>query len=113
MHFVKLPLSLHIEKLTMRIRNRTLLDKFVKKHADSFKAIQRFIDIVEEAEWQNLNDIKNDFNSVDYVTNERYVFDIRGNKYRIIAVIIFVGGVFSIRFVGTHAEYDKIDAKQI
>jgi mRNA interferase HigB len=97
----------------MRIRKRELLDRFVKKHADSEKALQKFIDIIEEAEWQNLNDIKTDFNSVDYVTNERYVFDIRGNKYRVIAVIIFVGGVFSIRFVGTHAEYSKIDAKQI
>ena len=97
----------------MRIRNRALLAKFVKKHADSVKAMQKFIDIVEEAEWQNLNDIKTDFNSADYVNNERYVFDIRGNKYRIIAVIIFVGGVFSIRFVGTHAEHSKIDAKQI
>jgi len=99
--------------MKMRIRNRALLDEFVKKHADSNKAMQKFIDIVEEAEWQNLNDIKKDFNSVDYVSNERYVFDIRGNKYRIIAVIIFVGGVFSIRFAGTHAEYSKIDAKQI
>lgn len=97
----------------MRIRNRSLLDEFVKKHTDSNKAMQKFIDIIEEAEWQNLNDIRTDFNSVDYVSNERYVFDIRGNKYRIIAVIIFVGGVFSIRFVGTHAEYSKIDAKQI
>lgn len=97
----------------MRIRNREILDKFVKKHADSAKALQKFIDIVEEAEWQNLNDIKTDFNSVDYVTNERYVFDIRGNKYRVIAVIVFVGGVFSIRFVGTHAEYSKINAKHI
>jgi mRNA interferase HigB len=97
----------------MRIRNRELLDKFVKKHADSKKAMQTFIEFFEEAEWQYLNDIKADFNSVDYVTNERYVFDIRGNKYRIIAVIIFVGGVFSIRFVGTHADYSKIDAKQI
>jgi len=97
----------------MRIRNRALLDKFVKNHADSTKAMQKFIDLVEEAEWKDLNDIKADFNSVDYVTNERYVFDIRGNNYRIIAVIIFVGGVFSIRFIGTHAEYSKIDAKQI
>ena len=97
----------------MRIRKRELLDRFVKKHADSEKALQKFIDIIEEAEWQNLNDVKTDFNSVDYVTNERYVFDIRGNKYRVVAVIIFVGGVFSIRFVGTHAEYSKIDAKQI
>ena len=110
---MKLSLSLLIEYLKMRIRNRALLAKFVKKHADSVKAMQKFIDIVEEAEWQNLNDIKTDFNSADYVNNERYVFDIRGNKYRIIAVIIFVGSVFSIRFVGTHAEYSKIDAKQI
>ena len=97
----------------MRIRNRELLDKFVKKNADSAKAMQKFIDIVEEAEWQNLFDIKADFNTVDYVTNERYVFNVKGKKYRVIVVIIFVGGVFSIRFVGTHSEYSKIDAKQI
>ncbi len=97
----------------MRIRNKDLLDKFVKKHADSKKAMQTFIEFIEEAEWQNFNDMKVDFNSVDYVSNERYVFNIRGNKYRIIAIIIFVGGVISIRFVGTHAEYSKIDAKQI
>jgi mRNA interferase HigB len=113
LQFVKFSLPLRIEKLKMKIRNRALLAKFVKKHADSNKAMQKFIDIVEEAEWHNLNDIKTDFNSVDYVTNERYIFDIRGNKYRIIAVIIFVGGVFSIRFVGTHAEYSKIDVKII
>ena len=87
---MKFLLSLHIELQKMKIRNRALLDKFVKKHADSVKAMQRFIDIVEEAEWQNLTDIKNDFNSVDYITNERYVFDIKGNKYRIIVVIILL-----------------------
>lgn len=83
------------------------------KHADAVKAIQKFIDIVEEAQWQNLNDIKYDFNSVDYVSNGRYVFDIKGNKYRVIAVIVFVGEVFTVRFVGTHAEYNKIDARKI
>ncbi len=97
----------------MRIRNRVLLEKFVIKHADATNAIQRFINIVEEAEWQNLNDIRTVYNSVDYIANGRYIFNIKGNKYRIIAVIIFVGGVFSIRFVGTHAEYSKIDASQI
>ena len=60
----------------MRIRNKELLDKFVKKHADSKKAMQTFIEFVEDAEWQNLNDIKADFNSADYVSNERYAFDI-------------------------------------
>lgn len=97
----------------MKIRNKVKLEKFVKKHADAVKAIQKFIDIVEEAQWQNLNDIKYDFNSVDYVSNGRYVFDIKGNKYRVIAVIVFVGEVFTVRFVGTHAEYNKIDARKI
>ncbi len=57
----------------MKIKNRTLLEDFVKKHADSAKALQKFTEIVEDAEWQNLNDIKADFNSVDYVSNGRYV----------------------------------------
>jgi mRNA interferase HigB len=97
----------------MKIKNRTLLEDFVKKHADSAKALQKFTEIVEDAEWQNINDIKADFNSVDYVSNERYIFNIKGNKYRVVALIIFIGGVFFIRFVGTHAEYSKIDVKQI
>lgn len=97
----------------MKIRNKVKLEKFVMKHADAVKAIQKFIDIVEEAQWQNLNDIKYDFNSVDYVSNGRYVFDSKGNKYRVIAVIVFVGEVFTVRFVGTHAEYSKIDARMI
>ena len=80
----------------MRIKNRYLWDKFEKKHADSARALQRFIDIVEDAQWNNLNDIKADFNSVDYVSNERYVFNIKGNNYRIIAVIIFIADVFTL-----------------
>ncbi len=97
----------------MKIKNRTLLEEFVNKHADSAKSLQKFTEKVEEAEWQNLKDIKVDFNSVDYVSNGRYVFNIKGKKYRVVTVIIFIGGVFFIRFVGTHAEYSKIDATQI
>jgi len=104
---------LHKEQLKMRIKNKYLLDKFEKSHADSAKALQKFIDIVEDAQWHNLRDIKADFNSVDYVCNERYVFNIKGNNYRIIAVIIFIGDVFTIRFVGTHSEYNKINARTI
>lgn len=97
----------------MKIRNKALLDQFVKKHADSKSAMQKFVDIVEETDWHSLRDIKEIYNSADYVSNGRYVFDIKGNKYRIVSVIIFIEGVLTIRFVGTHAEYDKIDACSI
>lgn len=53
------------------------------------------------------------FQSADYVKNGRYVFNIGGNNYRIVAVVIFIGEVMNIRFVGTHAEYDKIDSSTI
>jgi len=48
------------------------------------------------------------FNNVDYVGNDRYVFNIKGNHYRLVVVIRFLKGRVFIRFVGTHAEYDKI-----
>ena len=57
--------------------------------------------------------IKKDFPSVDYVGNQRYVFNIKGNNYRLVFVIKFVPQFVFIRFVGTHAEYDKIDCSTI
>ena len=53
------------------------------------------------------------FNSVDNVGNQHYVFNIRGNNYRLIVVIKFTIKTVLIRFIGTHAEYDVIDAKNI
>jgi len=67
-----------------------------------------------KAEWKSFADIKLTFNSTDYVGNDRFVFDIKGNDYRIVAIVIFIIGKVYIRFVGTHAEYDKIkDIKNI
>jgi mRNA interferase HigB len=54
-----------------------------------------------------------DFPAADYVGNSRYVFNIRGNNYGVVAVVVFISGILKIRFVGTHFEYDKIDCKTI
>ncbi|MDR2206495.1 MAG: type II toxin-antitoxin system HigB family toxin [Flavobacteriaceae bacterium] len=97
----------------MNIRRKDIIDDFIKKHADAKNALQRWIEIVEKAEWKSHKDIKANFPSADYVGNERYVFNIRGNNYRMAAVVIFVAGSLTIRFLGTHAEYDKIDCKTI
>ena len=66
-------------------------------------------DIAEKAEWKNLSDIKVDFPSVDYVGNQHYVFNIRGNNYRLIVVVKFTIGYIYVRWIGTHKDYDKID----
>ncbi len=65
------------------------------------------------AKWGNIQDIKKTFNSVDYAGNKRYVFNIGGNNYRLVAMIFFEVGHLYIRFVGTHAEYDKIDSSSV
>ncbi|RZK73606.1 MAG: type II toxin-antitoxin system HigB family toxin, partial [Pedobacter sp.] len=57
--------------------------------------------------------IKNDFNHVDYVGNDRYVFNIKGNTYRLVTMIFFDTRTIYIRFIGTHKEYDKVDCKNI
>ena len=58
-------------------------------------------------------DVKNEFNHVDFVGNDRYVFNIKGNKFRLVAIIHFNIRTLYIRFIGTHTEYDKIDCKNI
>jgi len=97
----------------MRIFNRTLLDKFVDKHADAESALQRWISIAEEAKWESHNELKMDFPSADYVGKERYIFNIQGNNYRLVAIVLFIERYVRIRFIGTHAEYDKINCKTI
>ena len=65
------------------------------------------------ADWKDFHSIKQTFNTVDSVGNERFVFNVGGNKYRIVAMIHFSTRTLYIRFVGTHKQYDKIDCKTI
>lgn len=80
---------------------------------DSKVALERWYDIAEKAEWHNFVEIKESFPATDFVGNQHYVFNIKGNKYRLIVVIKFTISRVFIRFVGTHADYDKIDASTI
>lgn len=92
----------------MRITNAVLIEKFCKKHKDASTAFERWVEFVEKAEWLNHSALKNDYMSADYVGNNRYVFNIKGNNYRLVVMVVFFAGNVDIRFVGTHAEYDKI-----
>ena len=99
----------------MRIVSHRKLVEFYSSegHGDAQAALERWYDTAERAQWKNLSDIKVDFPATDYVGNQHYVFNIRGNKYRLIVVVKFTIGHIFIRFVGTHSEYDKIDASMI
>jgi len=97
----------------MRIVTLKTLKNYTLDHPELKYILMDWYDKVTDANWNNLSDIKNDFNSVDYVGNNRYVFNIKGNKYRLVVIIIFISKKVYVRFVGTHSEYDKIDCKNV
>ena len=98
----------------MRVISFSIIRDFIAKHADADVALRDWYKRTTKANWTNFADIKQTFNTVDYVGNDRYVFDIKGNNYRIVAVVIFINKKVYMRFVGTHEEYDKIkDIKNI
>lgn len=99
----------------MRIVSHRKLKEFyeTKGREDSRVPLERWYNIAEKAEWRNLSEIKVDFPATDYVGNQHYVFNIKGNSYRLVVVVKFTIGYIFIRFVGTHKEYDKIDCSTI
>jgi len=97
----------------MVVISKTILTEFCKKHADAIKPVNEWWIKTKKADWANLDDIKNTFKSVDYVGNDRFIFNIKGNKYRLVGMIFFNKRTVYIRFIGTHKAYDKIDCKTI
>lgn len=96
------------------VSHRKLKDFYSQPGREDAKApLERWYSIAEEAQWTGLTDIRKDFSTADYVGNQHYVFNIGGNKYRLVVVAKFMMGYLFIRFVGTHKEYDKIDASTI
>lgn len=92
----------------MRIVTYKRIEEFSEKHADAEIPLNFWYHTVVAKKWNNLNDIRNDFNSVDYVGNHRFVFNIKDNNYRVVAIISFNAKKVYIRFIGTHSEYDRI-----
>ena len=99
--------------ISMRIFTELALKEFAERNPSSKTALQVWCKVVRKSEWRSLSDIKDTFNSVDYVGNQRFVFNIKGNEYRLVAVVKFSIGFVYIRFIGTHKDYDKIDCKSI
>lgn len=97
----------------MRIFTEQALKEFAEMNPSSKTALQVWCKVVRKSEWRSLSDIKDTFNSVDYVGNQRFVFNIKGNEYRLVTVVKLSIGFVYIRFIGTHKDYDKIDCKSI
>ena len=97
----------------MRIISRKTLKDFWERHADATEPLKAWFHEARAADWKSFQDIKARYCSADVLPGNRAVFDIKGNTYRLIVKIHYNTGIIYIRFIGTHAEYDRIDAINI
>lgn len=97
----------------MRVIAINTLREYWEKHPEAMLPLSEWYVKVCQAEWESFNDMRKDFNSVDYVGNQHYVFNIKGNKIRLVVAVKFTPKLVYIRFVGSHSEYDKIDVSTI
>ncbi len=97
----------------MRIISKKTLIEFWKIHADAEQPLKAWHAKAKLAEWKTSNDIKNDYRNASFVTNNRIIFNIKGNTYRLVVAINYDFGIIYIRFVGNHKDYDKIDTTTI
>jgi mRNA interferase HigB len=80
---------------------------------DAEQPLRAWVHIVRAAQWSNPTDVKRMFRAADILAGRRAIFDIGGNKYRLVVAIHYRGQRVYIRFIGTHREYDRIDAKTV
>ena len=95
----------------MKVIGRDKIDSFARRHANADRPLKQWLKKAEAANWSNAADIKNTFNSVDRA-GSHYIFNIGGNKYRLVAIVVIRNGVVIIERIMTHAEYDKWNKKQ-
>ena len=93
----------------MRIIAYKHIEMFATSHTDAKVALDYWYSKTEKAEWTCFADVKKLFNAVDSIGKKRYVFNIKGNSYRLIALILFAPKIVYIRYIGTHTDYDKIE----
>lgn len=96
-----------------RIIAKSSLREYWEKHSDSEQYLKTWYETAKNADWKSPNDVKRTYINASILKEGRVVFNIKGNSYRLIVKFNYEKQWAFIRFVGTHAEYDKINAQII
>jgi mRNA interferase HigB len=97
----------------MNIYNRSSIIAFYKKHSDCKEALEKWYHDVKFITWRRPGDVTRDFNTARTIKNCRAIFKINNNDYRLVIEINYQKGWVFIKFFGTHADYDKVDAETV
>ena len=83
------------------------------RHEDAEDALKAWLADAEKVEWRSPNDITANYANISILGGSRVCFNIKGNRYRLIVKVIYKAQVVYVKFIGTHAEYDKINAEEV
>ncbi|MBS1555896.1 MAG: type II toxin-antitoxin system HigB family toxin [Bacteroidota bacterium] len=97
----------------MNVISRKKIIEFYSVHSDSREALETWYRICRRAEWSNFTQVREVFSSADWVGDDRMIFNIKGNKYRVVARVSFRYKSMQIKWLGTHAQYDSIDPLKV
>lgn len=97
----------------MRVISKEKLKIFWEAHPDVKASLEAWYKEAEHACWNSPEEIKRRYPSSDPITGNRMVFNIKGNSYRLVVKIHYNTGIIYIRFIGTHAQYDRIDVEKV
>lgn len=97
----------------MNVISRKTLVEFYGIHADAREPLETWYKVSKKAVWGNFNDVRSAYPAADVVGDDRMVFNIKGNKYRLVARFSFRYKAIQVKWIGTHAEYDEIDVLEV
>ncbi|MEQ9466776.1 MAG: type II toxin-antitoxin system HigB family toxin [Ekhidna sp.] len=97
----------------MRVIAKKILRDFWARHEDAEQALKTWYREASKADWKNPNEVKNQYIKASILKNNRVVFNICGNSYRLIVKINYDRSWVFVRFIGTHSEYDNVDVGNI
>lgn len=97
----------------MRVISRQKLSRFWEKNTDAEETLKAWFKEAERAQWKDPRDIKARYRTADFLADNRAIFNIKGNHYRLVVQIHYNTQVVYIRFIGSHKEYEKINAETI
>lgn len=97
----------------MVVISKTAINDFTELYPNSKSSLLEWYKKTKQADWSDFNELKGAFATADYVGYDLYVFNIKGNTYRLIARIFFSIRTVFIRFIGTHKHYDNVQLKDL
>jgi len=102
-----------VKRTAVRVIAKKILRDFWTKHPDCEQQLKAWYQEADKALWNGPRDIKKDYPSASFLADNRVVFNIKGNHYRLVIRLNYAYKMLWVRFIGTHAQYDRIDASII